>query len=207
MDGTTHNAQRNAANFLLQRGGEVPIPPQHSSTHLRLRLGFALLLSTWVTRKSSRDMRQAASIPSTWATSMTNAIELCPRSVEAKSLLSQQAACFAVRQRSDVRCRASHRYLLLMGPNGRHLCLVLPVLGPSASQLSSHLDMACKPTATKIDNVYLHGYDDGTDELLEAMPEISETEAALLYDLLSKVFVYDPLHRISAEEMLAIHAA
>ncbi len=64
-------------------------------------------------------------------------------------------------------------------------------------------DMAWKPKATKIDNVYLHGYDDGTDELLEAMPKISETEAALLYDLLSQVFVYDPLQRISAGGMLS----
>ncbi|KAH6854697.1 kinase-like domain-containing protein [Chaetomium sp. MPI-CAGE-AT-0009] len=64
-------------------------------------------------------------------------------------------------------------------------------------------DMVWKPKATKIDNVYLHGYDDGTDELLEAMPKIPETEAALLYDLLSKVFVYDPAERITAEEMLS----
>lgn len=58
-------------------------------------------------------------------------------------------------------------------------------------------DMVWKPTATKINNVYLHGYDD------EAMPKISETEAALLYDLLSKIFVYDPRKRVSAEEMLS----
>ncbi len=64
-------------------------------------------------------------------------------------------------------------------------------------------DMAWKPKATKIDNVYLHGYDDGTGELLEAMPKISETEAALLYDLLSKIFVYDAQKRISAEEVLS----
>lgn len=63
-------------------------------------------------------------------------------------------------------------------------------------------DMAWKPKATKIDNVYLHGYDDDTDELLEAMPKIPEAEAALLYDLLSKVFVYDPAKRITLEEML-----
>jgi serine/threonine-protein kinase SRPK3 len=53
-----------------------------------------------------------------------------------------------------------------------------------------------------MDNVYLHGYDDETDELLKAMPKIPETEAALLYDLLSKIFVYDPAKRITVEEML-----
>ncbi|KAK4158236.1 kinase-like protein [Chaetomidium leptoderma] len=67
----------------------------------------------------------------------------------------------------------------------------------------SFADMAWKPKATKIDNVYLHGYDDETDELLKAMPKIPETEAALLHDLLSKVFVYDPAERITVEEMLS----
>ena len=43
----------------------------------------------------------------------------------------------------------------------------------------------------KIDNTYLYSYDDETDALLEAMLKISENEAALLYDLLSKIFIYD----------------
>lgn len=64
-------------------------------------------------------------------------------------------------------------------------------------------DTVWKPTATKIDNIYLYGYDNETDALLEAMPMISENEAALLYDLLSKVFVYDPEKRVSAREMLS----
>ncbi|KAG9228373.1 hypothetical protein BJ875DRAFT_500784 [Amylocarpus encephaloides] len=64
-------------------------------------------------------------------------------------------------------------------------------------------DTVWKPTATKIDDTYLHGYDDETDALLEAMPKISENEAALLYDLLSKIFVYDPQKRLSAGEMLS----
>jgi serine/threonine-protein kinase SRPK3 len=64
-------------------------------------------------------------------------------------------------------------------------------------------DTVWKPTATRIDNTYLHGYNDETDALLEAMPKISENEAALLYDLLSKIFVYDPQKRVSAREMLS----
>ncbi|CZR62592.1 uncharacterized protein PAC_12489 [Phialocephala subalpina] len=64
-------------------------------------------------------------------------------------------------------------------------------------------DIVWKPTATKIDNTYLHGYDDETDALLEAMPKISENEATLLYDLLSKIIVYDPQKRLSAREMLS----
>jgi serine/threonine protein kinase len=63
--------------------------------------------------------------------------------------------------------------------------------------------MFWKPTATKIDNIYLYGYDDETAELLEVMPKISKNEAFLLYDLMSKIFVYDPLKRITAAEMLS----
>jgi serine/threonine protein kinase len=40
-------------------------------------------------------------------------------------------------------------------------------------------------------------------ELLEALPKIAEHEAALLYDLLSKIFVYDPARRPTAREMLS----
>jgi serine/threonine-protein kinase SRPK3 len=59
------------------------------------------------------------------------------------------------------------------------------------------------PPLLKFDNVYLHGYDDETDSLLKAMPKIPQDEEAHLYDLLSKVFVYDPLQRITAAEMLS----
>jgi serine/threonine-protein kinase SRPK3 len=63
-------------------------------------------------------------------------------------------------------------------------------------------DMIWKPTATRIGNTYLHGYDDETDELLKAMPKISEQESTLFYDLLSKIFIYDPSDRITAADML-----
>jgi serine/threonine protein kinase len=66
-----------------------------------------------------------------------------------------------------------------------------------------HSDNVWKPTATKIDNSYLYGYNDETDELLESMPKISENEAALLYDLLSKIFVYDAQKRPNAREILS----
>jgi serine/threonine protein kinase len=67
---------------------------------------------------------------------------------------------------------------------------------------TSFSNMFWKPSAVRIDNVFLHGYDDETDELLAAMPKISKHEAALLYNLLSKIFVYDPADRITAAEML-----
>jgi serine/threonine-protein kinase SRPK3 len=63
-------------------------------------------------------------------------------------------------------------------------------------------NMVWKPTAIKVDNVYLFGYDDASDALLEAMPKIEEPEAALLYDLLSKIFIYDPKKRPTADQIL-----
>jgi serine/threonine protein kinase len=62
--------------------------------------------------------------------------------------------------------------------------------------------MAWNPKAIKIDNVYLTGYDDEWEILRGALPKIPDHEAALLYDLLSKIFVYDPARRPTAQEML-----
>lgn len=62
--------------------------------------------------------------------------------VEAKSLLRRRAASqYASRTMFVV----EHRNFTIDGPNGCYLCLVLPVLGPSASQLSSGLDSRIKP--------------------------------------------------------------
>ncbi len=63
-------------------------------------------------------------------------------------------------------------------------------------------DMVWNPRAVKVDNVYLSGYNDEWDGLLEVLPKIPEHEAVLLYDLLSKIFVYDPASRPTAREML-----
>jgi serine/threonine-protein kinase SRPK3 len=54
-------------------------------------------------------------------------------SVEAKSLLSRRAASQC---RGDATFVVERRRFTFSGPNGRHLCLVLPVLGPSASQVT-----------------------------------------------------------------------
>jgi serine/threonine protein kinase len=51
-------------------------------------------------------------------------------------------------------------------------------------------------------HIYLYGYSDEWDTLMEALHKMAEDEAALLYDLLSKVFVYDPTSRLTAREML-----
>ncbi|WEW58184.1 hypothetical protein PRK78_003652 [Emydomyces testavorans] len=64
-------------------------------------------------------------------------------------------------------------------------------------------DMMWKPTAVKVDNLYLHGYDREWLTLSEGIPKIPEHEADLLYDLLSRIFVYDPERRPSAREVLS----
>lgn len=62
--------------------------------------------------------------------------------------------------------------------------------------------VAWKPTATKIDNVFLYGYEDESEELLRDMPMISEQEAIVFLDLLSGIFVYDPEKRLGVDKML-----
>lgn len=59
-----------------------------------------------------------------------------------------------------------------------------------------------KPSATKAGNMYLECYSDETSQALESLPKILQSEAILLYDLISKIFVYDPSSRLTASEML-----
>ncbi|KAI9149293.1 Serine/threonine-protein kinase spk-1 [Paramyrothecium foliicola] len=59
-----------------------------------------------------------------------------------------------------------------------------------------------RPAALKVDSHYLSGYSDDVDLILESLPKISSEEAALLYDLVSKVFVYEPERRPSAIQLL-----
>jgi serine/threonine-protein kinase SRPK3 len=63
-------------------------------------------------------------------------------SVYAKSQLSCHAASQCT---SDAVFVVEHRHFTLDGPNGHHLCLVLPVLGPSTSQLSAGLSSRIRP--------------------------------------------------------------
>jgi serine/threonine protein kinase len=64
------------------------------------------------------------------------------------------------------------------------------------------VDMVWKPSAVSIDDVYLYSYNEEYLELLEECPKIQNREAALLYDLMSKIFVYDPKSRLTARELL-----
>jgi serine/threonine protein kinase len=59
-------------------------------------------------------------------------------------------------------------------------------------------DLAWNPKAVKVDNVYITGYGESLDELLPVLPKIAKDEAELLYDLLAKIFVYEPDDRPSA---------
>ncbi|KAG4273493.1 CMGC/SRPK protein kinase [Fusarium proliferatum] len=60
-----------------------------------------------------------------------------------------------------------------------------------------------KPAAIRIDNVYLGAYSDKVDKIIESLPKIPTHEADLLYDLISKIFVYEPAQRVSAKDILA----
>ncbi|KAI0845058.1 kinase-like protein [Daldinia vernicosa] len=71
---------------------------------------------------------------------------------------------------------------------------------PYSPALSS---IVWKPTAVCVAGTYFIAYSDELDGILEAFPRISELEASLLVDLLSKVFRYDPATRLKAEELVA----
>lgn len=58
--------------------------------------------------------------------------------IEAKHVASHQAA-LRCGSRESSGLAVEYRRFSIDGPNGRHLCLVLPVLGPSGSQLSCYL--------------------------------------------------------------------
>jgi serine/threonine-protein kinase SRPK3 len=59
-----------------------------------------------------------------------------------------------------------------------------------------------KPTSIKVGDEYLNGYSDDSDKLLGSLPKISEEEADLLCNLLSKIFVYEPSERASIKGLL-----
>jgi len=63
-------------------------------------------------------------------------------SVEAKTVLSHHVASQCS---NDTLFITYTRYFHIDGPNGRHLCLVLPVLGPSAKRLSHYMDSRIEP--------------------------------------------------------------
>ncbi|KAG5762857.1 hypothetical protein H9Q72_009031 [Fusarium xylarioides] len=60
-----------------------------------------------------------------------------------------------------------------------------------------------KPAAIRINDVYLRAYSDKVDKIVESLPKISTQEVDLLYDLISKIFVYESAQRLSAREILA----
>jgi serine/threonine protein kinase len=59
-----------------------------------------------------------------------------------------------------------------------------------------------KPAALKIDDIWLTGYCDEVDKIIETFPKITQQEAELLYDMMSKIFVYEPESRLTISEML-----
>ncbi|KAJ3473329.1 hypothetical protein NLG97_g10370 [Lecanicillium saksenae] len=66
----------------------------------------------------------------------------------------------------------------------------------------SWVGMAWNPCDVIVDGMHLGGYGDDWEEILEVLPKITEHEVDLLFDLLSKVFVYEPENRPTAAELL-----
>jgi hypothetical protein len=66
-------------------------------------------------------------------------------SVKAKSVSLQDT----VQRDGKATVVVQHRHFMINGPNGLHLCLVLPVLGPSASQLSHGFDSRITPRLSR----------------------------------------------------------
>ncbi|KAM3473406.1 hypothetical protein MY5147_004807 [Beauveria neobassiana] len=62
--------------------------------------------------------------------------------------------------------------------------------------------MVWNPRAIKVDGAYLSGYNKDWPLVLASLPKIPNHEAALLLDLLTTIFVYDPQKRPTAEELL-----
>lgn len=68
---------------------------------------------------------------------------------------------------------------------------------------SCYFNRLWKPAAIKIDDMYLDGYCEGIDAIVASLPKISAHEVDLLFDLASKIFVYEPSQRLSASDLLA----
>ncbi len=66
-------------------------------------------------------------------------------SVGNKSVLGHHAASSLLQSSSAGFVAEHRRHFTFEGPNGHHLCLVLPVLGPSASDLSSGFTCRLRP--------------------------------------------------------------
>jgi serine/threonine-protein kinase SRPK3 len=63
-------------------------------------------------------------------------------SIEAKTILSHRVISQCGLDATFV---TYTRFFHIDGPNGRHLCLVLPVLGPSVSRLSRYIESRIRP--------------------------------------------------------------
>lgn len=63
-------------------------------------------------------------------------------------------------------------------------------------------DVIWNPKAIEADGAYLQGYQSNWKYVSEALPKILAEEAALLHDLLSKIFVHEPANRPTAREIL-----
>ncbi|KAM6517977.1 hypothetical protein FSOLCH5_006748 [Fusarium solani] len=59
-----------------------------------------------------------------------------------------------------------------------------------------------EPSAINFRGKYFRGYNDEWHALVGELPKIPDEEASLLFDLISKILVYEPAERLSAKEIL-----
>ncbi|KAI1267449.1 kinase-like protein [Xylariaceae sp. FL1019] len=81
--------------------------------------------------------------------------------------------------------------------------------GSGEAYSAAFSSMLWQPVAVSVDGHYLldsfipdsDGWN-GRDRIIKAFPRISEPEAAMLVELLSRIFTYDPATRLKAEELV-----
>ncbi len=68
--------------------------------------------------------------------------------------------------------------------------------------LDAFKQIVWKPTAICVNGDYMTAYSEETDSILQSFPTISESEAPLLVDLLSKIFTREPSKRPSVQQLV-----
>lgn len=113
-----------------EHGGYHPVHLNDTYNDGRYRIVHKLGMGGFSTVWLARDTNSQ-----TWVALKIVVADESP-SAEPKAVFSHE---LTTKWKSDGRFITYERFFHIEGPNGRHLCLVLPVLGPSAYQVSHNL--------------------------------------------------------------------